>query len=95
MSGNGNGNDKDEKTKGFNVVKQMTEKEKFKRQARGVDFARNITALAKKFNLAPIESAEKLGLTLEGANGEWYAWDELLVRSIAYMEKLVCEAEKK
>ena len=92
MSGNGNGNGG---KKGINVVKPMTPEEKFKRQARGVDFARNITTLCKKFDIQPVSEIEKLGITVEGENGQWYPWDEILMRSIRYMEKLVCEAEKK
>lgn len=98
MPGNGNGgngNDKDEKTKGFDIVKPLSQSAQFRRKARGVDFARNVSALCKKFNIAPLRKEEKLGITLEGANGEWYAWDDILIKTIAYLEKLVCEAEKK
>ncbi|MCK4819774.1 hypothetical protein KA005_28665 [bacterium] len=92
MPGNGNGgngNDKDEKTKGFDIVKPRSQAEQFRRKARGVDFARNLTALAKKFNIAPLRQEEKLGITLEGANGEWYAWDSLVVRFIAYLDEVL------
>ena len=88
MSGNGNGN----KTI---TTKKMTPSQQFRRKARGVEHNRNVTKLAKKFNIAPIREEEKVGIVLSGESGEWYPWDEFAVKMIAYMEKLVCEAEKK
>lgn len=76
--------------------KEPSEAEHYRRQARGVDFARNVDALVKKLGVAPLKMPEeKLGITLEGTNGQWYAWDEVMVKLIAYLEKLKCEAEKK
>ena len=101
MSGNGNGNG-GEKGKpniiGFTKgkPKEMSEAENYRRQARGVDFARNVNTLAEKLGLTPLKMPEEgLGITLEGTEGQWYAWDEVMVKTIAYLEKLICEAEKK
>ena len=87
MSGNGNGN----KTI---TAQKMTPSQQFRRKARGVDCCRNITAMAKKFNVAPLRQEELIGATVQGKDGEWYAWDELVSKMLMHLEKLINEVKK-